>query len=157
LALRNTVLEDSSLRGRKLADDERILCASPHYLALHGTPEHPADLADHQLIAFRKPSIHELIAKNGDTGKFNPRESGSRLTLDDGLSQKLVTLSGAGISINSRWCVHPEIADGSLIRVLKDYVVNDESALWLVYPKTNVLTAKVRIFIDFLLEKLGDA
>lgn len=48
LALRNMVLEDSSLKGRKLADDTRILCASADYLARHGTPGHPDDLAAHR-------------------------------------------------------------------------------------------------------------
>ena len=50
-----------------------------------------------------------------------------------------------------------ELADGSLVRVLPDYTVDDQAALWLVYPKSNVLTAKVRIFIDFLIERIGDA
>ena len=66
-------------------------------------------------------------------------------------------MAGAGISLNSLWSVHRELADGSLIRVLPDYVVNDQSALWLVYPKSNVLTAKVRIFIDYLMEKIGQS
>jgi len=52
--------------------------------------------------------------------------------------------------------VHPELADGSPVRVLPDYKADDKTALWLVYPKSNVLTAKVRIFIDYLLEKIGD-
>ena len=53
--------------------------------------------------------------------------------------------------------VHREIADGSLVRILPDYEINDQVALWLVYPKSNVLTAKVRAFIVFLLEKIGKA
>ena len=77
--------------------------------------------------------------------------------MDDGLSQKIATIAGAGISMNALWSVHHELADGSLVRVLPDYKVDDQTALWLVYPKSNVLTAKVRIFIDFLLEKIGNA
>lgn len=75
--------------------------------------------------------------------------------LDDGLTQKLVTLAGAGISVNSLWSVHRELSAGSLVRVLPEHAVNDRSALWLVYPKSNVLTAKVRVFMDFLLEHVG--
>ena len=51
--------------------------------------------------------------------------------------------------------MHRELASGALIRVLPGYEIDDEVALWLVYPKSNVLTAKVRVFIDFLLEKIG--
>lgn len=157
LALRNSALADSSLKGRKLADDMRILCASPEYLNQHGTPTHPDELATHQLIAFKEQSPIQLIRRDGKAGQFNPRLSGCRLIVDDGLSQKIATIAGAGISMNALWSVHRELADGSLVRVLPDYKVDDQTALWLVYPKSNVLTAKVRIFIDFLLEKIGNA
>ena len=157
LALPNSALPDSSLKGRKLADDMRILCASPDYLDRHGTPIHPDELATHQLIAFKEPSPIQLVGRLGEPGFFNPCLAGCRLVVDDGLSQKLATIAGAGISMNSLWSVHRELADGSLVRVLPDYKVDDQTALWLVYPKSNVLTAKVRIFIDYLLEKVGNA
>jgi DNA-binding transcriptional LysR family regulator len=157
LALRNSALPDSSLKGRKLADDMRILCASPKYLNQHGTPTHPDALATHQLIAFKEQSPIPLVGRDGNAGQFNPRLAGCRLIVDDGLSQKIATIAGAGISMNALWSVHRELADGSLVRVLPDYTVDDQAALWLVYPKSNVLTAKVRIFIDFLIQRIGDA
>jgi DNA-binding transcriptional LysR family regulator len=157
LALRNSALPDSSLKGRKLADDMRILCASPDYLNQHGAPTHPDELATHQLIAFKEQSPIQLVGCDGNAGQFNPRLAGCRLIVDDGLSQKIATIAGAGISMNSLWSIHRELADGSLVRVLPDYTVDDQAALWLVYPKSNVLTAKVRIFIDFLIERIGDA
>lgn len=64
--------------------------------------------------------------------------------------------NGVGICMNSVWNIHKELNEGSLVRVLSDYEVNDGSAIWLVYPKSNVLTAKVRVFIDFLVEKIGE-
>jgi len=157
LALRNSALPDSSLKGRKLADDMRILCASPDYLNQYGTPTHPDELATHQLIAFKEQSPIQLVGYDGNAGQFNPRLAGCRLIVDDGLSQKIATIAGAGISMNSLWSIHRELADGSLVRVLPDYTVDDQAALWLVYPKSNVLTVKVRIFIDFLIERIGDA
>ncbi|MCV0427746.1 MAG: LysR family transcriptional regulator [Roseibium sp.] len=155
LALRNTVLEDSSLKGRKLADDRRVLCASPSYLAEHGTPLLPEDLKNHNLLAFKNQSAKGLVGPDGKTGSYDPRSASCRLVIDDGLSQKLATIAGAGISQNSLWSVHREIEDGSLVHLLPDYELDDQSALWLVYPKSNVLTAKVRVFIDFLIEKIG--
>lgn len=156
LALRNATLADSSFRARKLADDERVLCASPEYLAAHGEPTQPTDLQHHQLIAFKDRSVKELIAATDEkTGNFDPNTSTCRLVLDDGLSQKNATIAGAGISINSLWSVHREIKQGTLIRVLANYRVNETTALWLVYPKSNVLTAKVRIFIDFLMQRIS--
>lgn len=157
LALRNAALDDSSLKCRKLASDCRVLCASPAYLAERGTPETPKDLDKHQLIGFRDQSAKSLVNRSGSTARFDPRRGKCRLVIDDGYSQKLATVAGAGISINSLWSIHRELSEGSLIRVLPDFEVQDDSALWLIYPKSNVLTAKVRVFMDFLLERIGKA
>lgn len=155
LALRNSTLEDSGLRCRKLADDQRILSASPAYLNQFGTPQHPDELMRHQLIGFGGASPKALIGPDGQSGQFDPRKARCRLVMDDGLSQKITTIAGGGISVNSLWSIHRELADGSLVRVLPDYTIDDLAALWLVYPKSNVLTAKVRVFIDFLMEKIA--
>ena len=157
LALRNYAIEDSSLRARKLADDRRILCASPGYLARYGTPEGPDDLARHQLLTFMNGTARRLSA-GGDkrTCTFPPPDAKNRVTCDDGASMRLMTKSGVGISMSSYWNICTDIQDSSLVHVLPDYEVDDQSAIWLVYPKSNVLTAKVRVFIDFLLEKIGN-
>lgn len=157
LALRNYAIEDSSLKARKLADDERVLCASPDYLAHHGTPETPEDLAGHRMLVFMDASPRKLLAADGgSSGTFPPPGTENRIVCDDGASIRIATLAGIGISMNSLWNVHGELHDGSLVRVLPDHSVEDRSAIWLVYPKSNVLTAKVRVFIDFLLEKVAN-
>lgn len=157
LALRNMELNDTSLKGRKLADDRRILCASPAYLDEFGTPEHPHDLAGHQLTAFKSVSPRLLMGPDGQTVAFDPRKASSRLIVDDGTSQKIATLHGAGISINSLWSVHPELRSGALVHVLPEWTAQADTALWLVYPKSNVLSPKVRIFLDFLIEHCSGA
>jgi len=155
LALRNMALEDTSLKGRKLADDTRILCATPAYVADHGAPAHPDDLQHHRLVAFKDLTPRALINEGGTTSAFDPRRANGRLIVDDGLSQKIATLNGAGISINSIWSVQRELSDGHLVRVLPEWSAKAVSALWLVYPKANVLSVKVRVFMDFLLNHLG--
>jgi len=156
LALRNYAIEDSSLRARKLAEDMRILCASPDYLARHGIPKDPDDLVKHQILMFMNSKARKLSTK-GDKPPctFPPPGAKPRVVCDDGASMKIATQSGVGISMNAYWSVHQEIKDGTLVRILPDYEVEDRSAIWLVYPKSNVLTVKVRVFIDFLLEKIG--
>ncbi len=155
LALRNMVLEDSSLKGRKLADDTRVLCASPDYLNSFPAPSHPDDLTTHQLIAFKDLTPRSLKGPDAGQGSFDPRESRSRLILDDGLSQKIATINGAGISLNSVWSVHEELMNGKLVRVLPEWSAQAKSALWLVYPTSNVISLKVRVFMDFLLESIA--
>ena len=155
LALRNAPLVDTSLKGRKLADDQRILCAAPHYLDTHGVPETPADLSDHHLMAFQNRQPRSLIGSSGENAVFDPASSKGQLIIDDGQSQVRATLAGAGISLNARWSVHEHLKSGGLMRVLPDYEASEENVLWLIYPKSNVLSPKVRVFIDFLVAEIG--
>ncbi|WP_340588857.1 LysR family transcriptional regulator [Erythrobacter alti] len=155
LALRYGTLEDSSLKARKLADTTDVLCAAPEYLARSGSPERPADLADHSLIAFRQLESQVELERDGTREIITMQGDGTRIILDDGASQRLATKAGLGISLNARWNVDRELRDGSLVTVLPDWKVAGDRALWLVYPKSNVLTAKVRVLIDFLVEKIG--
>ena len=154
LALRSAPLSDSSLKGRKLADDARVLCAAPAYLAAHGVPDYPGALTGHHFIAWADQAPRELIDRQGETAMLDPRALGCRMIVDDGAAQREATLAGAGLSINSLWSVAHEIAAGRLVRVLPDWRLNDRSVLWLVYPRSNVLTPKTRVFMDFLLEHL---
>ncbi|MEM8970731.1 MAG: LysR substrate-binding domain-containing protein [Pseudomonadota bacterium] len=155
LALRNAPLLDTSLKGRKLARDTRVLCASPDYLATHGTPQIPDDLKHHRLIAFRDLRPRALKGDQGDAAAFDPGAARSQLIMDDGLSQKRATLAGAGISLNSLWSVHEELASRQLIRVLPGYEATEENLLWLIYPQASVLSPKVRVFMDFLIAEIG--
>jgi len=154
LALRNLAIEDSAMIGRKLADDKRVLCASPEYLARNGTPKTPDDLEDHRLVVFGDMK-RDLTATGDRQCQFPPPKTKAQIRCDDGASTRLATQAGVGISMNSIWSIHKELREGSLVRVLPDYEVNDGSAVWLVYPKSNVLTSKVRVTIDFLIEKIG--
>lgn len=155
LALRNSVLEDSSLTARKLANDRRILCASPDYLGRFGTPKTPRDLDTHRLIAFRNLDPKKLMSFDGSQAEFDPNRATHRTVLNDGLVQRQITCGGAGISINSIWLVHRELTDGTLVRVLPEYEIADKPALWLIYPKSNIVSAKVRVFMDFLIAHIG--
>lgn len=156
LALRNYAMPDSSLKARMLADDKRILCASPDYLKTHGAPVTPEDLTGHQMLIFTDGPARKLKASDDKRPcTFPPADARRRIVCDDGTSMRLATIAGVGISMNALWSVHRELRDGSLVRVLPDYLVKDESAIWLVYPKSNVLTAKTRVFIDFLVQKIG--
>ncbi len=155
LALRNAPLLDTSLKGRKLANDKRILCAAASYLDATDDPETPDDLKNHKLIAFQHLRPRPLKSESGETAVFDPSSSECQLIMDDGLSQKRATLAGAGISLNAVWSVQEELASGQLKRVLPTYEGAEENVLWLIYPKSNVLSPKVRVFMDFLIAEIG--
>ncbi|NDR58856.1 LysR family transcriptional regulator [Aliiruegeria sabulilitoris] len=156
LALRSAPLADSSLKGRKLSDDTRILCASPGYLAAHGTPDAASGLKGHRLISWSNLEPRELISSVGETAILDPKDMICRTIVDDGDAQREATVAGSGLSINSLWSVAHDIEAGRLVHVLPEWRLNDRSVLWLVYPRSNVLTPKTRIFMDFLIERLGN-
>ncbi len=155
LALRNAPLVDTSLKGRKLADDRRILCAAPHYLDTYGTPKTPADLKSHHLIAFQNRQLRTLTGKAGEKTAFDPAMAKGQLIIDDGHSQVCATLAGAGISLNALWSVYDHLKSGRLLQILPDFEATEDNVLWLIYPKSNVLSPKVRVFMDFLIAEIG--
>ncbi|CUH67432.1 D-malate degradation protein R [Thalassovita gelatinovora] len=155
LALRSAPLADSSLKGRKLSDDSRILCAAPGYLEAHGTPQAPSDLNGHGYIAWRNLAPRELINPAGETAILDPTAMVCRAVVDDGDALREATIAGAGLSINSLWSVAHDLDSGRLVRVLPGWRSNDHAVLWLVYPRSNVLTPKTRLFMDFLIDRLG--
>ncbi|GAB5390351.1 MAG: LysR family transcriptional regulator [Alphaproteobacteria bacterium] len=158
LALRNFAVADSSLICRKLANDTRVLCASPDYIKAHGQPQSPQDLLKHQFVVFQGGAARRLSNGDGDAAHlYPPADAKVRMSCDDGASLRIAIGSGAGIGMSSLWSVHHELEAGTLVRVLPDYQIEDDSAIWLIYPKSNVLTAKTRILIDFLLEKIGQS
>lgn len=157
LALRNSVAEDSSLIGRKLFSDTRILCAAPEYLSEYPDIVCPADLDKHQLILFNSNKTRTLrSAKDNSHCIFPPTAAMNRLICDDGATMRITAVAGGGITMSSIWNVYNELKNGSLIRVLPDYYLEDDAAVWLVYPKSNVLTPKVRVFIDFLIANIHE-
>lgn len=115
-------------------------CAAPGYIDRRGSPRTPEELDGHQLLGFFDPAARTLIDREGGIGSFDPHGSGGRLVINDGLSHKLVTINGAGISSNSIWSVYQDFRTRTL--VLTDYEVDERAMLWLDYPKSNVLTTK---------------
>ncbi len=156
LALRSAPLTDSSLKGRKLSDDSRVLCAAPDYLARTGMPATPVDLVNHQFIAWSTAETRELSHDDGAVATLDPEMMTCRTIVDDGAAQRAATVAGVGISINSLWNIAHDLKAGRLIRVLPGWRLNERTVLWLVYPRSNVLTPKTRIFIDFLTDRLGN-
>lgn len=134
---------------------EGILCASPEYIRKYRAPQTLGDLPEHQLIAFKNTNPVPLISSSGQHEEFDPSKARNRLIVDDGAALKETTKAGAGISTNALWSVHQELADGALVRVLPEFRLNNRTHLWLVYPQSNVSTEKVRVFIDFLVERIG--
>ena len=145
IAIRNSDLKDSSLIARKLASDKRILCASPEYIKKFGEPNTPQELKNHQCI-----NLTGLENWVFDTtkGKVTIKTNG-RFKSDSGKAIRDACIHGIGITINSKWIVYKQLKNGQLIEILKDYPLVSDTAIWAVYPSSQLLAPKVRVFIDF--------
>ncbi len=152
IAVRMSVMQDSSLIARKLADCPRVLCAAPSYLEKHGRPETPEDLAAHNCLLLRFPGMTESRwTLNGPAGPVTVPVSG-RFDADDGDVVTEWALQGDGIAIKPYWEVAEHLRRGHLQTVLPGYPP-EPLTLVLLYPHRHFLPAKVRAFADFLIDK----
>lgn len=145
IAIRNSELKDSTLIARKLATDERIVCASPDYLARSAELSSPDDLRHHNCIAFIGA---ETWVFNTPAGPCRIKVDGW-LRSDSGDALRDACVDGLGVTIGSRWSVCQQLQSGQLVQVLNDYPLMSDVALWAVYPSSRLLAPKVRAFIDY--------
>lgn len=154
LAIRGVdALEDSSLIARRLTTISHVVCAAPSYFAAHGIPHEPGDLTKHECIRyslsghadlweFRKGNQTERVAIKGRY------RVGSSLAIRDAL------LAGFGVSLVPYLYVRENLEQGSLQAVLADWAPV-ESTLYAVYPSRQYLPPKLRVFLDFLVERFS--
>lgn len=146
LAIRVGVLPDSTLKARRLGPDRQVLVASPGYLEEHGTPALPEHLASHACLV-QGDSLQWCLVKNG---REQPVRVSGRLRSDSGEMLLYAALEGQGLLRTSLGRVGEEIAHGALVRVLADWTIAEESAVWAVYPSGKHLLPKMRVLLDFL-------
>ena len=148
LAIRNAALIDSTLMARKLADDERLLVASPDYLQRAGEWDTPDDLLKHHCIV-------STISRQWRFADGMVIKPPATMRINDGEGARLAAEAGLGITVKSRWNAYQALADGRLVHVLPDYPLMTESAIWAVTPPGRLMPPKVRVMIDFLVEQFG--
>lgn len=150
LAIRTAPLRDNWLIARRLADDPRVLCASPAYLAEHGTPCTPADLAEHACLA--RPDVTHWTFSAGGEEQVVRIEARFRTNSHDCL--RTACLEGAGIALMALWNVHEDIQTGRLMRIPLTGAEPETRAIWAVYPTTRFVLPKVGAFLAALEEAL---
>lgn len=154
LALRISILEDSSLIARRIAPCKLVMSASPEYIKQYGQPETPQDLHRHQCLIYTnsaRPGVWNLQGKNGAQSIVVK----GALRADNGDALKEAAIAGLGIALLPTFIVGPDLCQGKLQQVLPDYCPADLS-IYAVFPSRRYLSAKVRTFIDFLTEYFGD-
>jgi DNA-binding transcriptional LysR family regulator len=153
LAIRIGSLPESGLIARKLAVDRTAICAAPAYLKQHGTPHKPEDLRRHACLNYTYASSGDEWYLKNDREELVVPTSGP-IKVNNGDMLRLAALSGGGIIWQPRFIVEDDLRTGGLVEVLTNYSTA-ELGIYAIYPSRKHLSAKVRTFVDFLVDKLG--
>jgi len=152
LVVRIARLAESDLVSRPLARTRMVLCASPGYLAQHGIPAKPMDLAAHQVISYTYWSSGDLWRFEGPDGEVSVRTR-SRITANNGDTCRAAALSDQGIVLQPDFLVYQDLLDGTLVELMPEFRAA-ELGIFAVYPTRKQLPMKVRRLVDFLVEAL---
>lgn len=153
VAIRSGELPDSRLVSRPVAPFRMILCAASSYLDRHGTPDTPADLAAHFGIHFRFLNSGRLLNWPFITGSAAPQIR-SMLTCNNMEALKGATIAGLGIACMPDFLVREALEEGTLRTVLDEHV-DGRGQFRMLWPSNRHLSPKVRVFVDFMPERLA--
>lgn len=155
VALRIGELQDSSLIGRRLSANHRILAAAPHYLQARGAPRRIGELADHNCLVYTyRAQRHDWHLLDETDAEIVVTVSGNVETNNPTIL-RASALAGVGLVLLPLWLIGPDLKAGRLVQVLPQYHGPD-SAIRVVYPPGRHLSARVRCFVDFLVERFAD-
>jgi len=148
VAIRIATLESSSLVSKRLATTRLVLCASPQYLALHGTPRHPSELARHAVISYSYLSTKDEWRFVGPEGPVNVKTMPCIHT-NNGDTCRAAALANQGIILQPTFLVGKDLSEGTLVELMPEHRAID-LGIYAVYPTRKHVSAKVRALIDFL-------
>lgn len=157
LALRMGNLQDSSLVARKLFSTQRVLCAAPAYLRVHGSPETPQDLVRHNClstnVAGRRLTEWRLHKQTGEIATVKVR--GDRWSNDASLNQQWA-LAGVGVMFKAQINLQQQLDSGALLRLLPAWA-GEEYPVHAVFYSNRFVPTRVRSLVDFLAHKFAGA
>ena len=155
VAVRIAHLADSSLTAVRVGEVRRVVCASPDYLAAHGTPRQPRDVSAHEAVVFSRDGLQkEWVFGKGRT--LQRVEVRSQLTANNADVAIAAALAGRGLARVLSYQIGPEVRAGRLKLVLREF----EPApipVSVVYPAGRRSTVKVTEFVSFAVGRLRAA
>jgi DNA-binding transcriptional LysR family regulator len=151
VAVRISRMKDSSLIARKLAPIRHAVCGSPDYFRKHGKPKVPADLKHHKALLYSYVDPRQAWQFTGSDPVLVP----SDFSCNNGDVLREMAAAGCGLAFLPTFIIHRAVEEGRLETCLTEYS-RETIGLYAVYPSTRNLSAKVRVFIDLLVERFGD-
>ena len=151
VAIRIGRLPESGLIARKLGIVHSVIVGAPAYLERHGRPRVPADLAAHVCLGYSLTNLGDEWRLQGPDGIVSIRSTGS-IKADNGDILRLAAVAGSGLIFQPSFIVEEDVRAGRLERVMEGYT-SEELGIYAVYPSRRYLSAKVRTFVDFVVEQ----
>ena len=149
---------DTRVIARKIADNQRLLCASPAYIERHGEPKSIAELAGHNFISIRQGDEAYGVIKltRGRQGQTETLKTRGNLTTNDGSIAVQWALDGQGILLRAEWDIRHHLAQGQLVQLMPQHRTPDAD-IYAIYPAQHKSAARVRAFVEFLAEAFKPA
>ena len=148
IAIRIASLTDSNLVGVKLADNHRVVVATPGYLKRHGTPQTLDELGKHNCLAISSQGSQRGWTFR-DHGKIVTMKVGGNMVCNDGAVLHDWAMAGRGLAWRSMWEVSSEIEAGLLVPVLEQFAAPGND-IYAVFAQRRHLPLRIRVFVDFL-------
>jgi DNA-binding transcriptional LysR family regulator len=155
-AVRIGAIGSQSLVGRRIAETRMVCCAAPAYLARHGEPKRPEELAGHECLIYEYAPQRNTWLFRERNGSALPIKVSGAVRANSGRFLEALAIEGRGIACEPDFIVGPEVRQGRLVALLRAFQP-PPSTVQLVYPSRRHLSAKVRAFADFLRERLTQA
>lgn len=146
--------EDSLFVDHRLASFEYVVCAAPSYLAQYGEPQSPEELRAHRLLHFSGDRSLRNWRFVGPTGQQTQIPATGPLCANSIEPVRMAALGGLGVAVLPNIAIVEALDAGALKRVLADYKLPTR-VLQVIYPPSRQLSAKVRLFADYLIERFA--
>lgn len=153
LALRITNQLDPNLIARQLAVCRSVVCATPAYLAKHGTPQRPEELAQHNCLSYAY--FGRSIWEFSRAGEPHAVAVSGNLSANESMVLLEAVLADIGISLQPRYSVSAHLRSGALVQLLPDYEPQ-ELGIHALYGTRRQMPPALRALLDFLIERLAD-
>ncbi|MBY8826600.1 LysR substrate-binding domain-containing protein [Hephaestia mangrovi] len=153
VAIRFGPLADSMLTARKIGETGRVIVASPDYLARHGTPRTPEDLHGHNCLNFNFRRAEPTWPFRRDGHDFALSVEGN-IEANNGETLGQLAAGGVGITRVGAFSVATELASGALVPLLEEFNPGDVELIHALFVGGGNVPARVRVFVDFLVENL---